>query len=563
MIPTRTLRRLILLSFSCVVSSNANIFAQTKLESLIEKLDGTVVKDSDFIQKKAGRIKELKLGLVKPSTQEDRYKLLIQLATEYQVFIADSAQHYAHLSIDLANRLEDSYKLNESTILLAAIEAKTGMFPIAIELLDKVDVRAMDHIQQVNYYKTLSEVYIYWMEYQQGHESEGLVSKRNAIRDSLIAILPGESMEYAVNKATKLIEEQKFSEAEKLLVDNFKSGLEGTREYSIYTSILAYLYEMKGERQKQMEYLALSAISDIEGSIMENLSLRSLALKLYEEGDLQRANLYIKKSLRDANFFNARLRNLQISRILPIIDEAYEIEKQKQQERRRVLLIAVTVLSLILLVSAFLLFRQKQKVSRARKSLGELNGKLVHLNQELSDANASEREMNRSLLESNRIKEQYIHSFLELCTSYIERLENLKRIVSGKIRSGQSSEVLRLVESSQLVNEELKELYRNFDRAFLKVYPEFVPQLNLLLREEEHYTYEGDEVLNHELRPYALIRLGITENAQIATFLHYSLRTVYNYRSKVKNKAKSPTTFEQDILHLGIEMGGEYDLNMN
>lgn len=563
MIPIRTLQRLLIFLFLCIIISNVNLSAQTKLELLIEKLDGTVEKDSDFIQKKSSLIKELKLGLVKPSAQADRYKLLIQLATEYQVFIADSAQHYAHLAIDLANHLEDSYKLNESTILLAAIEAKTGMFPIAIELLDKVDVRAMNHIQQINYYKTLSEVYIYWMEYQQGHESERLISKRNAIRDSLIAILPGESMEYAVNKATKLIEEQKFSEAETLLLDNFKSGLEGTREYSIYTSILAYLYEMKGERQKQMEYLALSAISDIEGSIMENLSLRSLALKLYEEGDLQRANLYIKKSLRDANFFNARLRNLQISRILPIIDEAYEIEKQKQEERRRVLLIAVTVLSLVLLVSAFLLFRQKQKVSRARKSLGELNGKLVHLNQELSDANASEREMNRSLLESNRIKEQYIHSFLELCTSYIERLENLKRIVSGKIRSGQSPEVLRLVESSQLVNEELKELYRNFDRAFLKVYPEFVPQLNLLLREEEHYTYEGDEVLNHELRPYALIRLGITENAQIATFLHYSLRTVYNYRSKVKNKAKSPTTFEQDILHLGIEMGGEYDLNMN
>ena len=69
---------------------------------------------------------------------------------------------------------------------------------------------------------------------------------------------------------------------------------------------------------------------------------------------------------------------------------------------------------------------------------------------------------------------------------------------------------------------ELEELYHNFDKAFLKLYPNFVEKFNSLLKPEERYKLEKDQ-LNTELRIFALIRLGITDVGQIAVFLHYSV----------------------------------------
>ncbi|MHA6728363.1 DUF6377 domain-containing protein [Chryseobacterium sp. A301] len=528
-------------------------YGQSKLDSLISVIDKTIENEADYISSKSKAIEKIKKQLLKTKSLKERYSLYLSLGENYQVFVADSAQHYSNLAIGLAKELKDPYKLNQSRILLASVESKTGMFPISLDILKQIDQSVMDTKQKIAYLKTLSEVYIYWMEYQQGHDTQGLVQRRDEVRDSLIAILPASSMEYAVNLGTKYIEQNRLDEAERILRKNYESGKENTRDYSIYMSILAYLYEMKGQRDAQMHYLALSAISDVRGSIMENLSLRTLAVKLYEKGDFQRANFYIKKSLQDANLFNARLRNLQVSRILPIIDKAYEEEKLAQQQRLKSLLIVVTILSIVLLGAAALIFRQMKKVSRSKKEISSINEKLVSLNQELFLANEKQALMNENLSESNLVKEQYIHSFLEMCTEYIARLENFKRIAGGKLRSGQGAELLKIVESSQMVNDELKELYRNFDKAFLNVYPNFMSQLNALLRTEEQYEERQDGSLNHELRVFALIRLGVNDQNQIATFLHYSVRTVYNYRSKVKNKAINPAAFESQILGIGLE----------
>ena len=528
-------------------------YGQSKLDSLISVLDNTIENEADYISSKSKAIEKIKKQLPKAKSLKERYSIFLSLGENYQVFVADSAQHYSNLAIAVAKELNDPYKLNQSRILLASVESKTGMFPISLDILKQMDQSVMDTKQRIAYLKTLSEVYIYWMEYQQGHDTQGLVQRRDEVRDSLIAILPSSSMEYAVNIGTKYIEQNQLEEAERILRKNYEPGKENTRDYSIYMSILAYLYEMKGDRDAQMHNLALSAISDVRGSIMENLSLRTLAVKLYEKGDFQRANFYIKKSLRDANLFNARLRNLQVSRILPIIDKAYEEEKLAQQQRLKSLLIVVTILSIVLLGAAALIFRQMKKVSRSRKEISCINEKLVSLNQELFLANEKQALMNENLSESNLVKEQYIHSFLEMCTEYIARLENFKRIAGGKLRSGQSAELLKIVESSQIVNDELKKLYSNFDKAFLNVYPNFVSQLNSLLRPEEIYEDKKDGTLNHELRVFALIRLGVNDHNQIATFLHYSVRTVYNYRSKVKNKALNPETFEAQILGIGLE----------
>jgi len=186
--------------------------------------------------------------------------------------------------------------------------------------------------------------------------------------------------------------------------------------------------------------------------------------------------------------------------------------------------------------------------------LTKINYKLNDLNNELQEANVKQTLTNRSLAEANHIKEEYIKSFLEICTEYIDRLENFKNIVNRKIKTGQTADIIKMTTSSaQDSSKELKELYNNFDRAFLKIYPNFVIEINKLLRADEQYPIDNGQNLNQELRVFALIRLGVTNNNRIATFLHYTLRTIYNYRSKVKSKAIDPDdNFEQLVQRIGI-----------
>lgn len=529
----------------------AFLYAQST--TLLLEIDQAIQDDKIYLSRKNAEISRLRSSLKNLSSKEDEYMANRNLALAYFVYKADSAKYFSQQALNTAERQGNVNRINESIILNASIEAKEGMFPVAFEMLKRIDREKLTKPQLIEYYKTLSEVYIYWIEYQQGSNVNAIVEDRNRIRDSLISMVPENSYEHTINLATKNIEEKNFGLAESILLRDLNSVPHHSREYSIYTSILAYLYQEKGDREKQKEYLAKSALSDIQSSIKENLSLRSLATLLYEEGDIDRANSYIKKSLEDANFFNARLRNLQISRILPIIDKAYTVEKERQQTRLKILLVVVSLLSAVLLAAVYLIVKQVRKISKAGKDLQEVNIKLNMLNENLSLANENEHQMNLQLTEANHIKEQYIHSFLEICTEYINRLSVLKEIVHRKLKNGQTQEVLKMTSSTQDTAKELKELYSNFDRAFLNIYPNFVKELNQLLREEERYPIKESKTLNQELRVYALIRLGVTDNNRIATFLHYSLRTVYNYRSKVKSKAKNrDDSFETKVQEIGL-----------
>jgi len=69
-----------------------------------------------------------------------------------------------------------------------------------------------------------------------------------------------------------------------------------------------------------------------------------------------------------------------------------------------------------------------------------------------------------------------------------------------------------------------------------------------LLAEGEAIVPKGDDILTPELRVFALIKLGITESSKIASLLHYSANTVYNYRAKIKNKARGDRELFEDAV---------------
>ena len=286
---------------------------------------------------------------------------------------------------------------------------------------------------------------------------------------------------------------------------------------------LAHLYKDEKQTDAYGKYLALSAISDIKVSVKENAALSNLAFVLYERGDVSRAYRYIKRSLEDAIFCNARLRTVEISRVLPVIEAAYKQQIERQRHQLVFFLIVVSILSAFLIVSVILIYKQMKKLSATQ----------------------------RNLKQANHIKEEYIGHFLNLCSIYIEKLDRFRSTVNRKITAGQAEELLKLTKSSQFAGVEQKEFYANFDNAFLHLYPNFVAEFNELLQPEERFVLKTGELLNTELRIFAIIRLGIDDSSKIANFLHYSINTIYTYRNKVKNKAINRDKFEEEILKIG------------
>ena len=288
----------------------------------------------------------------------------------------------------------------------------------------------------------------------------------------------------------------------------------------------------------QMEFFARSAIADIRLAKKDHASLWMLANMLLNAGDVERANRYMKFSWVDTNFYNSPLRFWQSSSIQKIIDSQYQEIVSSRNRRLVGIVIVISILALMLLLAMLQIMRHKRRLTVAQEELKMINGKLNDLNCRLSDMNDDLKHANACLEESNCIKEVYISRFIKLCSEYIDRSERVRANIHKSLSMGKIDEAKKMVKSATMLNEEVKMLYYNFDTAFLHIFPDFVARFNALLQDDEQIVLKPDELLNTELRIFALIRLGFTDSSQIAEILRYSVNTIYNYRARVKNKAR-------------------------
>jgi cell division protein FtsL len=242
-----------------------------------------------------------------------------------------------------------------------------------------------------------------------------------------------------------------------------------------------------------------------------------------------------------------------LSDLYSIINTVYLEREAKRKTELQLYLLCISLLSAFLIVAVIYVYKQMKKVSRIRGELYETSQKLAELNKNITETNNQLQERNAQLSESNHIKEEYIAHFFSLCSAYINKLENYRIILNKKATAKQFDEIYRMLKSTTLVDNELEELYKNFDIIFLNLYPTFVKDFNELLIKEEQIVLKQGELLNTELRIFALIRLGITDSVKIAAFLRYSLSTIYNYRTRARNKAAvSRNDFEEMVMKIGL-----------
>lgn len=525
-----------------VVSSN---------EKLLKELDYAIVNTRRYDSLKIANIERLRASR-KKMTLIEQFDLNKQLFMQYKSFICDSAMYYINNNIEIAKAIKKDDLLVWTLIEKADLISKAGLFSEAFDLLDSIQYKKIPKELKDEYFLAYETTYQYMYEYALGSEyAEGYKKKVSIYRDSVLQIsLPG-SFTYVTDYSAKLIEMSHMREAIELMQLNLYKYTSGTREYSVMASILAYAYQLLGDSEAYENYITLSAISDIKGSIKENLAVRSLAELLFEVGDVERAQYYLLKSINDANFFSARMRKNQSVKVLPLVTQTYGVMQQNTQLKLKKSLIIISVLAICLIIALLYIFKQLRLVSNSLKIISETKDKLLDLNQKLSMTNNALTDSNSALIESNRIKEEYVRQFMELCSSYISTLEQYRKTLSRQASKGNIEELYKLLHSENIIHDTLTNFYEAFDTAFLKIFPHFVEDFNALFLKEDQIILKKGEKLNTELRTFALIRLGVKSSDNISKFLRCSITTAYTYRSKRKKHSIRPDSFDEDILNIG------------
>ena len=293
-----------------------------------------------------------------------------------------------------------------------------------------------------------------------------------------------------------------------------------------------------GEPEKSREWLINAAISDQITPLKENLALQELALDIKNnDGDLETANRYLRYSLEDAIFYNNRLRMLEISEKFPDIVIGYQDTVTSQNRRLKIYILCICILLIGFGIAVWIIVCEKKRLNSSRQELAILNEDLKRLNSKLSRTNAS--------------REQYTTLFMDLCAAYIEKLNRFQSTVVLKVKARQFEDLLRVANNNARPSEaEMREVFFNFDTAFLKLYPDFVEKFNALLQPGKAIYPRHNELLNTDLRIFALIRMGIKDSSKIATLLFYSPQTIFNHRTQVRNRAINRETFEQELMNI-------------
>lgn len=490
---------------------------------------------------KRGKIDSLKQLLTLTSDLDELYQINNKIFKEYSTFRYDSAMYYVSINKSIADKLNIQKYKDKITLQSATLLATSGMVKESIDILNNIKRSEIDSCLLLEYYMTSEWVYYTARNYA---NDEVFAPHYNRIErlylDSIHEASPDGSVIKDYHKGYILMRDDKTEEARIILKDVLAKLSPDDRQYAITANNLATISKKLQDYDMYEEYLIKASASDLRCALKENVASQNLAIYLYKNKpkDIERAYNYIQSAMEDAQFYNSRFRAVQISKNLPVIVSTYHSKNESKNKTLKILLIIISVLAVLMVMSLFNIYRQMTLLRKSRKKQYNLNAQLKDLNNKLSEANTT--------------KEQYVGLFMDLCSSYIDKLGQYMSIVKRKIVAKQIDDLYKLSNSPKTIQNELDEFLHAFDKAFLSLYPTFIQDFNKLLSNEGQIILKNGEQMNTELRIFALIRLGISDSSQIANFLHYSPQTIYNYRTKVRNYTiVDRNDFERHIAQIG------------
>lgn len=537
-----------------------SVCSQSKNDSVLVRLNEELDKSHLFYAGKESRIQYLHQQMQCRTEKEEQFEMANRLFDEYITYQYDSAFVYAHLSHKIAAELgNETFKTKAGINLLHCFVA-SGLFKEGFEQMLSIRPEDIyDDIMKADYYKLCMRYYTNLMNYNDNEYFNGKYKQMalEYFRKAQQYQAPGTSEYAQLDAYGYLLQDVPVENKIKKYLDIL--NMYNFSEHSLATiyTLLAREYKRSGNNEKAIYYYALSCRSDIHSAIRQTTSKTFLGETLYEEGNIFLASKYIRASLEDANFYNARHRQIEVNSILPIIENERASIIESQRNTLRIYMCILGVLVVVLAYAIVVICRQMKKLKKARESIEKqydeislINGKLEKSYTELKETNRSLAISQKQLEESNNIKDVYITRSLYSKSEHLERMENMLKKVERKVAARQYDDLKNLYREHN-IKKERENMFSDFDKTFLLLFPNFIEEFNKLFNEEDHVHPDKDGNFTPELRIFALMRLGITENERIARFLNLTVKTVYSYKYRMKTKAIVPNEeFEYHIMRI-------------
>lgn len=500
----------------------------------LDTLKAELNKKALYDKGKETNIQKLKNALARTSDVNRQFNLCVKLYDEYKSYQYDSAYVFAVKLQDQSRELKDRSKMYFSKIKMAFILLSSGMFKETFENLKGIDVTALDENTKIEYYSILTRAYYDVASYDNDkYYAPSYNRLANQYIDSAIALSKPDSYDKIYLTGFKKLQNGHKQEASVDFLALLNHHKLTTHQYAIVASTLSNIYT---DHNQRIDLLAKAAVSDIKASTKETVALLWLSQLLYKTGDTENVYLFLQEALKDAEFYGARQRKIQINTLLPIVASEKVNYIERENTRFQIFLAAILVLTGLVIWFAIALSKQLKKLRVKEIIIDEKNIQLEHINDKL--------------LEGTKIKEEYIGYFFNVISGYILQLEKLKRSVDTKLAIKKYDDIQIIIDKIN-IKQDRDNLFYTFDHVFLKIFPNFINEFNLLFKEEDQIWPKEHEVLTTDLRIFALIRMGVGDTETIAKILEYSEKTIYVYKMRIKAKAIIPgDQFDHRIMQI-------------
>lgn len=504
------------------------------MESELKRVDEALDNMSEYVDQKEARIAVISEVLQHDDmTLQQRYGVYGRLYEEYAPYQFDKALQMLQKQEDIADSLSDSSLKTTALLNEAFLLTTSGLYHEADKTFSQLDTLSFDYQQKIIWYNARQK---FLTDYQAYLKTSGIdlpeASKISSYQKLILENTPENSYLNRHISIMLLIWANRWEDAYDENLRLIETLNKSSRDYAVQAYWQGFICENLERKEENIHWWVESAICDIKGAIKDNAALCSIAIKLSDPRDTERAFRYIRLSLEDAIFYNAKLRMVQIASTMPWIEKAYIDGQTAQVEETHRYLVFISLAALLLLLSVLFVIRLHIQGKKKARTIESQNTMLAESNRSIVQTEDTLRRTNLELREANAAKEEYLGLFLSMCSGYLDKLKKtLPR---------------------EQYDAELKNFYKTFDTSFLTLYPNFVSEFNSLLKEEFRITVKEGDLLTTELRIFALIKLGITQSSHIASLLRYSVNTIYNYRAQIKNAALSDRdNFEEMVRKIG------------
>jgi tetratricopeptide (TPR) repeat protein len=491
------------------------------VDSLLAELDQQIALRPRYTEDKMQRILAYRSSTAR--TPKEKYWNTLRIYNEYAPFLYDSAFSYARRLQQIAYGLKDPFFVAHAKVKTGFVLVSSGMFNEALDTLRSVKARALPDSSRAEYYYVMARTCLDLADFNRdAYYGEIYGPRARAFLDSGIAIVPPSSADHLLMLGLRELHLRNMATSkeayEKLIHEH---GL-NDQKFAVAASTLSFIYFYSNNQDKATEMLIKAAIADIRSCTKETLAMLNLADLLYKKGEVERAYNYIQIAMEDANFYGARHRKTQVSPVYVMIEGRQLSEIEAKRKQWLIYSIVITFCTLVVVGFSVIIYKQNKKLEKARRLIATANKSLTNTNHQLQDA--------------NKIKEEYIWYYFNTTAEYITKLDALKKTLDLKLMT-KKLEDLRFTIDSINIKKEREELYHNFDKVFLKLFPDFVDVFNSMFKEEDRMVLKEGQLLNTELRIFALIRMGIHDHERIAKILDYSVTTIYTYKTRLRNKS--------------------------